>query len=281
MYHFVAQRQATIKNSFSLRGIGIHSGGTVSVTVLPAEGGGIRFTCREEPTVVIPACVEAHSPLPHCTALASGGQRVLTIEHLLAVLWVMGVDHATVLVEGGELPGLDGSALEYVRALQRAGLRALDGARAVLKLPGPIWVRESNAHLVALPASHLRVTYVLEYPHPQIGRQMATLSVSPESFAAEVAPARTFGFAEWAEALRARGLAKGASPENTVVITPEGFLSPLRYPEEFARHKLLDLLGDLALLGRPLHAHVLSLRGGHATNVQLVRRILEKGILVC
>ncbi|NLC56793.1 MAG: UDP-3-O-[3-hydroxymyristoyl] N-acetylglucosamine deacetylase [Armatimonadetes bacterium] len=267
------EQQATVRDSFSLRGIGIHSGQAVAVTVHPAQDGGVRFECSRYPGVTIPACFSSVRSTPRSTVLAAGDARVATTEHLLAALSALGVDHARVVVEGEELPALDGSAVEYVRAILAVGRKPLDRRREPLRLRRPVWVSEGEAHLLALPAPGLRLSYVLEYPHPLVGTQVASIAITAERFATAVAPARTFGFLEWAEQLRARGLALGASPENTVVIAPDRILAPLRFPDEFVRHKILDLVGDLALLGRPLHAHVIAVRGGHATNIALVTQI--------
>ncbi len=275
MQNVERELQATVRDSFTLHGVGIHSGHAVAVTVNPAQEGGIRFTRAQSPELAIPAHVTSVRSTPRSTVLAAGGVQVATTEHLLAALWILGVDHAHVVVEGDELPALDGSAIEYVRAIERVGLRTLDTPRRPLALSRPVWVEEGSVTLMAAPSPCLRVSFVLEFPHPVVGTQTASFAVTPAAFAEEIASARTFGLLEWADELRARGLALGASEENTVVVTRDGTLSPLRYPDEFVRHKILDLLGDLALLGRPLQAHVMALRSGHATNVALARRILE------
>lgn len=275
MYKSNLDLQTTVRDSFTLRGVGIHSGEAVAVTVQPALEGGIRFHRADQPSVSIPAHLSSLQATLRCTVLAAGEIRVATTEHLLGALWALGVDHARILVEGEELPALDGSALEYVQALQRVGLQRLERPREWLELAQPVWVREGDASILALPAPALQVTYVLEYDHPMVGTQVVSVAPDPAAFAEQVAPARTFGFLEWAEELRKRGLARGASLENTVVIAPDRILSPLRFADEFARHKILDVIGDLALLGRPLRAHVIAVRGGHALNASLVGRILE------
>lgn len=276
VYYSDSKLQATLRDSFTLRGVGIHSGQPAAVTASPADTGGIRFTRGDAPSTVIPARVSSVRSTPRSTVLSVDGVSIATTEHLLAAFWAMGVDHALVVIDGDELPALDGSALPYVEAIRAVGLRSLNTRREPLILDRPVWVQAGDAHILALPAPHLRISYTLDFPHPMVGTQTVTAAICPEGFATEIAAARTFGLLEWAEQLRAQGLALGASTENTVVIAPEGFLSPLRFPDEFARHKLLDLLGDLALLGQPLHAHVLALRSGHATNVALARRILER-----
>lgn len=245
----------------------------MTVAVHPARDGGIRFVRESAPMVTIPAHLSAVRSTARRTVLAADGYSVATTEHLLAALYALGVDHARVVVDGEELPALDGSAGEYVEAIRSVGLTTLPQPRKPLVLRQPVWWREGDAHLLALPSTGLRISYVLEYAHPLVGTQVASFAVTPETFGEAIAPARTFGFLEWAEALRARGLALGASPENTVVIAPDRILAPLRFADEFVRHKVLDLIGDLALLGRPLRAHVIAIRGGHATNVALAKRI--------
>lgn len=266
-----------MRDSFTLRGVGIHSGRAVAVTVHPAQEGGIRFTRADAPAVSIPARVGSVRSTSRSTVLSADGVQIATTEHLLAAFLVLGVDHARVVADGDELPALDGSAIPYVQAIRRVGREELGVPRQPVTLARPAWIHQGSADIVALPADDLRITYVLDYAHPMIGTQTASLPITTVTFVEEIAPARTFGLLEWAEELRARGLALGASTENTVVVTQDGYLSPLRYPDEFVRHKILDMVGDLALLGRPLRAHVLAVRSGHAANIALAREIEAAG----
>jgi UDP-3-O-[3-hydroxymyristoyl] N-acetylglucosamine deacetylase/3-hydroxyacyl-[acyl-carrier-protein] dehydratase len=273
------ERQRTLAGEARLEGRGVHSGEAATVTFRPAPAGaGIRFRRTDlEGSPEIPASLEHVSSTQLGTTLAAGEARILTVEHLLAAVVALRLDNVLVDVHGPEIPILDGSFRDYAQALRRAGAQEQDAAAKVLTLGGPVAVAgdDGESH-VATPAPSLRISATIEFQHPAIGRQFGSFPMDPERFAADVAPARTFGFtADW-EGLRARGLALGASMENTVVLGEDGVLNdPLRFPDEFLRHKVGDLLGDLALLGARLHAHVVAERPSHAGNVRLARALAE------
>lgn len=270
-------QKKTIRNEVRLEGVGVHSGKPVRLVLRPSNREEIVFR-REDlgglEMGVDPGRVEALNS----TAIAGLRFKVRTVEHLLASLFSFGVNSVVVELDADEIPILDGSALPFVRALEAGGTRSLSGNIPVLKIRKPFAIEENGASVIVEPApagKGLRLAYTIEYPHPSIGRQSRGLSLTPATFAREVAPARTFGFIKDVEALHGRGLALGASFENTVVLDSEGVLNgPLRFPDEFVRHKLLDFAGDLALLGRPLAGRFTAHRAGHRLHLRVVRFLL-------
>jgi UDP-3-O-[3-hydroxymyristoyl] N-acetylglucosamine deacetylase/3-hydroxyacyl-[acyl-carrier-protein] dehydratase len=270
-------RQRTIAREVTLSGVGIHSGEPASVTFLPAgPGTGVRFRRTDRAGAPeVPADLEHVSGTELGTALGSGEARVLTVEHALAVLAALRIDNARVDVHGPEVPARDGSFLEYVSALESAGAVEQDAPAKVIRLRRAVSVTtEKGESYVAAPGACLRISATIDFPHAAIGRQSGSFQVDERAFRTEIAPARTFGFEADAEALRARGLARGASLENTVVLDERSVMNgPLRFPDEFLRHKVGDIVGDLALLGGRLEAHVVAERPSHAGNVALARAI--------
>lgn len=275
-------RQATIARSVAVVGRGLHSGAEVRARLRPAPVGfGWRFVRIDlDGAPAIAVSPQALESGVRCTALAAGAARVRTVEHLLAACLALGIDNLTVDLDAEELPILDGSALEWVRALDEAGRSEQDAPRAFIQLAEPVFYSEGVTTLLALPAERLSLTVVSLTDHPVAGRQWVELTVEPVSFRARLAPARTFCFREEVEALLARGLARGGSLENALVVNADGYSAPLRVPQELAAHKALDLLGDLATLGRPLRAQVVAVCPGHAANQQLVRQIENPRVLV-
>ncbi len=205
------------------------------------------------------------------------GVQVQTIEHLLAAAAGLGIDNLCVEVDAPELPALDGSATPFVDLLQEAGIAAQDRYRSYLKIVRPIDVTEGEKHISIRPASTASVTYTIDYDHPLIRRQAYTYHWSSDSFIRDIAPARTFGFLREVEALWEAGLGLGGSLHNTLILSDEGLLNTggLRYRDEFVRHKILDLVGDMTLLGLPVVGEILAIRSGHALHARLVSRILE------
>ncbi|MDJ0717897.1 MAG: UDP-3-O-acyl-N-acetylglucosamine deacetylase [Prochloraceae cyanobacterium] len=266
---------STIKEPFELSGVGLHSGVNTVVRVLPADPGVGRYFVRVDlpSKPVIPAEIEAVSQTTLSTELATEAGRVRTVEHLLAALFGSGVDNARIEIDGAEVPLMDGSALSWVKAIASSGVTSFSTTRP--NLSTPIWIREGDAFVAALPSSELRFTYGIDFEYSAIGNQWHSWSSSGESFATAIAPARTFGFAESIEQLRQAGLIKGGSLENALVCSREGWLNPpLRFSNEPARHKLLDLVGDLSLLGSVLPvAHFIAYKASHKLHVRLARAI--------
>lgn len=271
----------TLGGSTRVAGTGLHSGEETAATLGPGDpGGGVRFVRADlegEPSV--PARLEEIAAGERATALGSGEARVDTVEHLLATLSVLGVDDAEVRLEGAEPPALDGSAAPWCRAVREVGVVEGSGEpKPPLRIEETFTVEENGSRYTVSPYPDFRVSAEIRFEHPLVGRQFCSLAVSPETFCDELAPARTFGLESWQEELRARGLARGASPENTLVLTDRGLAgdAELRFPDEFVRHKLLDLVGDLALLGRRLEGHVIAYRPSHRGNVALAREIARR-----
>ena len=273
----MSRRQRTLRTVVEFSGVGLHSGRTVRARVLPApQGTGVEFVRTDVPdSPPIPANIAYHSAKERRTRLVRGSAEVDTVEHLLAVCTGLGVDNLTVELDGPELPGLDGSAAEYVRLFQQAGIVDQSAEAREFRLEQPVYVRQGAATLVALPTEKpaLTLQYVASFDEPGVDGGSFQLDVSPETFGREIAPARTFCLASEVEALQKAGFGKGATRENTVVLGDPAM--QLRLPNEPVRHKLLDLLGDLHLLGAELHAHIIATRSGHATNAELVRRLLD------
>lgn len=272
-------RQRTLGGRVALEGTGLHSGVPVRAELGPArEDRGVVFVREDLPgEPVIPARVEHVTGVEWETVLEVGDGRVRTIEHVLAALAAHRLDNVEIRLEGEEPPALDGSAGPWCEAVARAGVEVQSRPPAVLELEEALHLAEGEARYSVLPYPGYRVSGEIDFDHPTIGRQYASCRVVEEEFCGEFAAARTFGLAEWKSPLRERGLALGSSYENTIVLTESGLASEstLRHPEEFVRHKLIDLVGDLALLGRRIRGHVVAEKPGHRGNIALARRLRE------
>jgi UDP-3-O-[3-hydroxymyristoyl] N-acetylglucosamine deacetylase len=265
--------QRTIKNPVSTDGIGLHSGKPVRVTISPGPpNSGIVFREPGHPAR-IPAAPESVSNSHYATTVGWNGTRIQTVEHLMAAAAGLGIDNLDVEVEGGEVPALDGSARPFVSLLAAAGRAQQSAPRRPIAVPYPIRVGDERRWLEIAPAPALRITYTLQNDHPAIGRQELSCVPTEKSFIEEFAPARTYGFLRDVGFMRKNGLARGGSLDNAIVLGKRGPLNGLRFPDEFVRHKVLDLIGDLALLGRPVVGHVSACNAGHALNLELVRAI--------
>jgi UDP-3-O-acyl N-acetylglucosamine deacetylase len=264
-------------NPASVKGTGLHTGAAVTAKLAPAEpGAGIVFRRTDLGGAEIPARLDRVADTDRRTSLGAGEAVVHTAEHLLAAVAAHGIDDLTIELDGPELPIGDGSAQAYSQALERSGITETGGEANRFRQPAPLTVQEGDAVYHVTPHEGLRLTVTIEWDHPLIGTQSGCYDVSPKSFAAELAAARTFGFERDAEELRERGLAQGAGLENTLVLTEHGVKgAELRWPDEFVRHKATDLLGDLALLGGRLDADIVALRPSHTGNVALARAIAE------
>ena len=269
--------QQTLRCAATASGVGVHSGVRCRVTLEPAPPEhGLRIVRADHPgatPVPIDVCAVVDSRL--ATVLGGDGWRVATVEHLLAALRALGVDNALLAVEGPEIPVLDGSALPWVELLRDTGLLHQDTPRKTLVLRREIAVADGARAARLAPCATLRLEASIHYPHPSIGSQKRASDV--ESFATDIAPARTYGFLHEVEAMRAAGLGRGGSLDNAVVYGPEGPLNPggLRFPDEPVRHKLLDMVGDLALVGMPVRGCFSAHLPGHALNARLVRALLD------
>lgn len=270
-------RQGTIAETVRLSGIGLHTGRFVEMVLHPAPTGtGIRFARAPGRASPLRAGLDVVTGTAGRVCLG-GEEGVQTVEHLLSAAWATGVDNMEVELSAGEVPGMDGSALPIVRAIREAGVQPQDAIRPVLQIRAPVWAGDGRAWAVALPASRFGVACVVTLEAPRMEDQAATYDPAQDRYEEVIAPARTWGYEREAEALRSRGLALGASLENTLVIGGSGYLNTPRFPNEAARHKVLDLLGDLALLGRDIQGFIIAVRAGHASHVALARALRDQG----
>lgn len=268
----------TLAREATLEGTTLHTGDLVRARLVPADAGsGIVFVRTDEGNVEIPARLEFAGPSFYATVLERDGVRVSTIEHLMAALYALQVDDLRVELDGPEVPILDGSSKPFVDAVLEAGRVELPMLRQYLNIIRPLEVVDGEKRISVHPCPEYRVTYAIEFDDPVLGYQELTASLwGDASFPEKLAPARTFTFRREVDALRSRGLARGGSLQNAVVIGEDGILNPtLRFPDEFVRHKMLDLTGDLSLLGVPLRGHVVAFRAGHDLHARLARRIHE------
>ena len=274
--------RTTIKSPATIEGIGLHKGKASRVVFLPAAGAtGYRFISPafREP---LPARLDRVAGTARGTNISDGKSTIYTVEHLLSAAAGLGIDDLDIEISGEEPPAADGSALPFAYALLKAGLREKEGQeRAYLKISEKIEMAKGDIRYSASPARGVSFKLIYDYPHALVGRQVLELTLTPEEYLAGVAPARTFGFSHEIEALKAAGLALGGSLENAIVIAEKEILAKdgLRFPDEFARHKLMDLIGDLALAGLPLKdIHIEAERPGHAANVNFAKLLSEKAL---
>lgn len=279
----------TLGRTVSRDGVGLHGGSSVHVRLRPSHRPGIVFRRVDlerrladsgiRGRVEIPARLDGVSRVDHATTLSAmtpaGVASVGTVEHLIAALHGAGIDSCVIEVDGPEAPILDGSSAPWLELLARAGRRALPRSARRLRVTRPKTVGIGEASITAYPADTFRVSCSIDFAHPVIGRQEISLDVTPASFERELAPARTFGFLKDVEALRAAGLVRGASLDNAIVLDDSQVISgPLRFGDEFVRHKALDFVGDLALVGMPLVGHFVARRAGHRLHVEFARELL-------
>jgi len=263
-------RQQTIRKPVTLEGVGLHSGKPVKVTLAPAPADfGIVFRAGKggDP---IPAAPESVVDSHYATTIGKDGVRIQTVEHLMAAAAGLAIDNLDVTVEGNEIPAMDGSAKPFVGLLAAAGRTTLGARRRPVAITQPLRVGGGNRWIQIVPAPEFRISYTLDNDHPAIGTQALSCVPTEQSFIEEYAPARTYGFLKDLGAMRKHGLALGGSLDNAIVVGKRGTLNGLRFRDEFVRHKVLDLIGDLALLGRPLVGHVIARNAGHALNFELV-----------
>jgi len=273
-------KQKTIKNPITLSGAGLHTGKPVRMTIKPAgDNEGISFTRVDLPgkqkVRVSASNAVMDEKVTRCTAVECQGVRIYTIEHLMAALNGLGIDNVAIEIDAEELPVLDGSSLEFVKALERSQIIEQQADKNIFAIQEPIIVANKTSMIVIVPQDQLKVSYTLDYDHPLLRSQFFSQSVDhPASFAKELAPARTFCLESEVSEIKAHGLGKGANYQNTLVISSKGPLeNTLRFPDECARHKVLDIVGDLYLLGFPVKGAVYATKSGHALNRALVKKI--------
>jgi UDP-3-O-[3-hydroxymyristoyl] N-acetylglucosamine deacetylase/3-hydroxyacyl-[acyl-carrier-protein] dehydratase len=269
-------KQKTINKDVSYSGVGLHTGNETTITFKPAPPDTGAVFIRTD----LPGRPRIRADVAHVTDVARGttiglnGVKVLTIEHVLAAFAGLGIDNILAEVNASEAPVGDGSALPFVKALTEAGLAEQDRPRKEARVSEPIMYERDGVTLLALPSERLILSYMIEYGHPALSAQFGSFVIEPEVFTHEIAPARTFCFLRDVEQLQALGLIKGGSLENAVVIGDESILNEgLRFDDEFVRHKVLDLLGDLVLVGGPLVGHIVAIKAGHASHVEFIKRL--------
>lgn len=258
-------------------GVGLHSGAPVSLRILPAAAGtGVVFRRTDLDGFEIEASGRNVARVSYATSLMKKGVLISTTEHLLSALIGVGIDNAIIELDNLELPILDGSARPFVEMIEKAGVRRQRKARTYLRIVREVELREGDKFIAVYPANTYSVSYSINFPHPLIGKQSFGVHLTNGSYLREIAPARTFGFLHEADAMRQQGLIRGASTANAIVLTKDQVLNPpLRYADEFVRHKVLDLIGDLALIGKQILGSVVADRAGHAMHTALVSRILR------
>jgi UDP-3-O-[3-hydroxymyristoyl] N-acetylglucosamine deacetylase len=268
--------QTTIAKSVSAEGVGLHTGVYGHIRLVPAPADtGIVFRRVDLDDFLIEAEGHNVARVSYATSLMKQGVLLSTTEHLLAAIYSCGIDNVYIEIDSIEVPILDGSAEPFMQMLEEAGTRRLRRKRRFLKILKPLEVIEGDRRIGIYPADEFRVRCYVDFPHPLVGQQEVEMLVSPETFRHLLARARTFCFERDIEPLRSMGLIRGGSLENAIVLTSDGVMNgSLRFPDEFGRHKALDLIGDLALAGLPLLGHVEAHKAGHALHTQLVSRLL-------
>ena len=271
--------QTTIARSTAISGIGLHTGQRINMTLRPAEAGtGIVFHRKiGERTVTIEATSANVVDTQMATVIGKGDVRVSTVEHLLSALAAYGVDNLHIDIDGPEVPIMDGSAAPFVSIIEEAGQRRHHQSRKFLAIRKPVSVIDGEKRVSIIPSRFFRITFDIAFQHPCIALQQRSVKVSSSVFRKDLAPARTFGFLRDVENLKAAGLALGGSLENAIVVDDERILNPegLRFQDEFVRHKILDAIGDLSLIGYPILGHVRAFKAGHDINHQLVEKLLD------
>lgn len=270
--------QRTLRRQIACVGIGLHSGHRVNLTLAPAPAdSGIRFRRIDLGHDEVPATVHNLAGIQLATGLARNEVSVETVEHLLAALVGVGIDNVVVELNSPEVPIMDGSAAPFVYLIQEAGVKRQQAARRYLKIVRPISISRGDKRIALYPSDHFKVTYSISYDHPLLRHQSRTLRITEESFIEDVAPARTFTFLKDVELMRQNGLALGGSLENAIVLGETGILNnALRFEDEFVRHKILDAVGDLALVGHPVIGHLVAHRAGHALHTEFAAKVLEE-----
>jgi len=272
-------KQRTIQREVILKGIGLHTANKVEITFKPAQiDAGIIFRrtdLAEKPA--IKASLENLLPEYNSlrrTSIGKDGTEVHTIEHLMAALAGLEIDNLYIDIDNNEIPGLDGSSTEFLETLEKAGIKEQEKTRQYYAVKEPIIIEDKAAYILAFPSSEFKISYTLSYNHPLLKAQFLEMDITPELFKKELVSARTFCLQDETNELKQQGLGKGATYDNTVVLGKNGVVkNKLRYEDEFVRHKIIDLIGDLYLLTQPIKGHIIALKSGHALNLKLVKKI--------
>ncbi len=277
------EKQKTIAAQVSLSGIGIHTGNKVKVTFKPApESSGVTFIRTDlsgSPRIRADVGSFLAAKFSRRSSIGRDDAEVQTIEHLMAVLSSLGIDNIDIELDNNELPGLDGSAIKFAEALEKAGITEQAQEKYIHVIKEPISIEEGQSSITIVPAREFKISYTLDYDHPMLAAQFFEIEINAQSFKSQIAPARTFCLESEADALRSQGLGLGANYENTLVVGKTGVIKNTpRFKDEFVRHKILDLIGDLYLAGCPIQGHVIALRSGHGLNLKIAQKIYEQKI---
>ena len=275
-------RQQTLNKKITLKGIALHTGKEAEITIRAAapDRGIVLYRADLEKKELIAARPEAVVNLQRNTSIGSRENEkasISTIEHLMAALWGAGIDNAEIAVFGSEIPVIDGSAYPYYQKIKEAGIKKQQQKRSYYLIEKTLSVRDNSASISISPYTGFKISYTLDYDHPVVGKSFFEFDALKDDFAADIAQARTFGFAEEIEKLHQQGLALGGSLDNAVLINKEGTVNPLRFENEFVRHKILDVIGDMALNGR-IMGHIKAVKSGHKLHVELAKKIRENMI---
>jgi len=269
------EKKCTLARPVEISGRGVHSGSQVRLRLVPSEAGQIVFRRTDLGNLEIPLDwrkIEAKNS----SYLVFPEGKIQTIEHLLAVLYMLGIDSLRIDINGSEIPILDGSALPFVKYIREAGRKIIADNKKSIGVKKHALIKEEDAYIAFWPEPELKISYSIQFDHPAINSQELSLVVDEESFIKEIAPARTFGFLKDVPELRAQGLALGGSLENAIVLGEKGVINgPLRFPDEFVRHKIVDFIGDLSLIGHPLCGHFQAYKAGHSLHLKAVRFLMN------
>ncbi|TDO95101.1 UDP-3-O-[3-hydroxymyristoyl] N-acetylglucosamine deacetylase [Halanaerobium saccharolyticum] len=274
------EKQKTLKKEILIEGIALHSGkdAAIRLKAAPADTGIIFYRSDLDKRIRLKAEPGSVVNLVRNTTIGSREikeAKVSTVEHLMAAIWGSGIDNLEVEVSGPEIPVIDGSAYPYYQRIMDSGLKEQPQQRKVFKIEAPIYVRQHDSYITILPYAGFKISYTLDYQHPVIGSSYFEFDAEKIDFGEEIAKARTFGFAEEVEKLHKRGLALGGNLENAVLIEANKTVNPLRFENEFVRHKILDVIGDMFLNGR-IMGHIIAIKSGHRLHVKLAEKIREK-----
>jgi UDP-3-O-[3-hydroxymyristoyl] N-acetylglucosamine deacetylase len=274
--HFM-RLQRTLKKEACFEGIGLHTGRYCMVCLKPAPRDTGVMLLRKDKEIAIKASINSVTDTAFATTIGYNGSKIRTVEHILAALAGLGIDNVFIEVTGPEIPILDGSSTELTSLILKAGIAKQSKRRPHIKIKKPIILTDGHAEIAAFPYEGRHITYRIHFNHHLLGEQKLGLELTEENFVMEIAPARTFGFLKDVQYLKANGFAKGGSFENAIILGENGVMNStgLRFKDEFVRHKILDLIGDLSLLGFPIHGHIIANKSGHTTNVKFLKKLLS------
>lgn len=270
--------QRTLKREVSFEGIGLHTGRHSKVRLRPASRDtGIIFI-RTDKDLAIRASINSVTDTAFSTTLGYNGTKIRTVEHILAALYGLGIDNLFIEINGPEIPILDGSSIELTNLILKGELAKQSKKRPYIRITNPVVLTDGYAKIVALPYNGRRITYMIHFNHHLLGEQKLSLELTEKNFVIEVAPARTFGFLKDVDYLKANGFARGSSFDNVIILGESSILnsSGLRFKDEFVRHKILDLIGDLSLAGFPIYGHIIASKSGHTTNLKFLKKLLSR-----